>query len=150
MVLMRDRRAEQRQKSVPSELRRRAFVAMHLRETGVEKPADQLAHLLGAEALGERRRLYDVAKQDRDALEFANGKRRQRLGLILSRGGKGGAALAAEPVVDRVLGAAPLAGNNERRRAFSAEPHPCENSGVTPWARHDRASRTCAWSRSEY
>ena len=74
MVLVRQRGPEKSQKPVAGKLRRRAAIAMHLGEARLQKCADEIAHRLGPEALGQRCRVHDVAEQHADLLHFA-GKR---------------------------------------------------------------------------
>ncbi len=71
VVFLGHRSAEQRHEPVPGELRRHSAVTVHLGKAGRQKRAHEIAHRLGSETLGQRRRPYDVAKQDGDLLQFA-------------------------------------------------------------------------------
>src|SRR5687767_7413864 len=132
MILVREGRAEERHEAVAEELVDRALVAMHLRERGLEEPAQQRVHGLGAEPFGERGRADDVAEQYGDGLALAldraprgedllgemtrrvrRGRRRRRTG----GGDGGGAALDAEP---RAIGERVTAGGTDRRQLLTA------------------------------
>lgn len=63
--------AEHRHKAVAGELRYGSVKAAHLGDRDFEKPVDEIAHAFGAEALGEPRRVDDVAKQHGYLLHFA-------------------------------------------------------------------------------
>ena len=71
MVFVSERRPEQRHEPVAGKLRRRAAVAAHLGQARVEKCVDEVAHPLGSEALGQRGRVDDVAKEHGNLLHFA-------------------------------------------------------------------------------
>ena len=81
VVLVRDRRAEQRHETVAQELIDGALVAMDLSQRAVEEAAQQRVHFVGAELLGERRRTDDVAEQHghRLALALQGAARREDL-----------------------------------------------------------------------
>jgi hypothetical protein len=117
MILLRQRSAEKGEKPVTSELRRRTAIAMHLGEARLQKRADEVTHRLGSEALGQRRRVHDVAEQHADLLHLAGqqtcracDRRRLRPRCVeLGRPGnlqcapvKQCSALAAEPVFSRI------------------------------------------------
>ncbi len=71
VVLVGDRRAEERHEPVAEELVDRAFVAMHLGERGLEEAAEEDVHALGAEPLGQRGRADHVAEEHGDRLALA-------------------------------------------------------------------------------
>ena len=81
VVLVRDRRAEQRHEAVAQELIDGALVAMDLGQRAVEEAAQQRVHLVGAETLGERRRADDIAEEHghRLALALQGAARREDL-----------------------------------------------------------------------
>jgi hypothetical protein len=71
VVFLRHRGAKQRHEPVAGELRDRAAVAIHFGEAGGHKRGDEVAHSLGSEPFGQRRRADNVAKQDRDLFHLA-------------------------------------------------------------------------------
>ncbi len=121
MVFLGERRAKQRHKAVAGELGRRAAIAVHLGEARLEEGMDELAHRLGSEALGQRRRVDHVAEQHGDLLQLA-GKRApgyqaagglrlrdkglRRTRLVQARAVERCSALTAKLVLGRVGGAA--------------------------------------------
>ena len=66
VVLVRDRRAPDRHHRVADELLDRAAVALDQRAARVEVAREQLAHLLGVAALGQRREADEVGEEHRD------------------------------------------------------------------------------------
>ena len=60
MILMRDRRAEQREDAIPRRLRHIALVAMHRVHHQLERGIDQAARLLRVEVLDQLHRALDV------------------------------------------------------------------------------------------
>ena len=116
-VLDRERRPEERHDAVAEELVHRSLVPVHLLEDELERTVHEGMHLLGVEALGERRRICEVAEEDRDVLAFAF-ERASRLedplrqvpgrvgARLLGRGGRlaeRGTAVVAEGRPGRVL-----------------------------------------------
>jgi hypothetical protein len=63
MVLMRDRRPEQRHEPIAEELVDRALITVHLGQRGLEEPVDHQVELLRAQLRRQRTRAHDVAKQ---------------------------------------------------------------------------------------
>ena len=71
MVLVRDRRAEQREDAVAGGLHDVAVVAMDRVHHQLERRIDDRARLLGIEVLHQLRRALDVGEQRRDRLALA-------------------------------------------------------------------------------
>ncbi len=65
MVLMGDRRAEQRHKAVAAELRCDTVEAVHFGQRYLDKFADEVVHRLGAETIGKRGRVRRCRKKAR-------------------------------------------------------------------------------------
>ena len=83
MVLVRDRRAEQREDAVAGGLHDVAVVAMDRVDHQPQRRIDNRARLLGVEVLHQLHRALDVGEQRRDRLALA-------LGVRVWRGGGGG------------------------------------------------------------
>ncbi len=137
MILVRDRRAEERHDPVPEELVHRALVAMDFREHEVEGTLHEPVDLFGIEALRQRREPGDVDEEDRHLLALALERARRRedlLGEVLrgvgawggegarGRRGQRAAAGVTEPIVRRVRRLARAAHQLEARPAAAAEP----------------------------
>jgi hypothetical protein len=116
-VFLRHRGAEQRHEPVAGKLRRGSSTAMHLGKAGGQKRADEVAHCLGPEPLGERSRTDDVAKQHRDLFQFAGKRNPGRCGgfgyewpprnsFLQTRPVQRPAAPAAQPVFGGIARAA--------------------------------------------
>ena len=92
VVLVGQRRAEQRHEAVAEELVDGALVAMDLGQRQLEESIEQIVHRVGAEPLGQRGRADQVAEQHGDRLPLA-GQRRPRgedsLGEVTRRVGIG-------------------------------------------------------------
>ena len=71
MVLMRDRRAEQREDAVAGRLRDVAAIAMHRRHHQLQHRVDDRARLLGIEVAHQLGRALDVGEQRGDRLALA-------------------------------------------------------------------------------
>ena len=71
MILVRQRRAEQRHEAIAEELIDRALVAVHLGQRRFEERTEDRVHALGTRALGHLGRIGDVAEQHRDRLALA-------------------------------------------------------------------------------
>ena len=71
MILVRDRRAEQREDAVAGRLHDVAVVAMHRVDHQLERRIDDRARLLGVEVLHQLGRALDVREQRRDGLALA-------------------------------------------------------------------------------
>ena len=71
MVLVRHRRAEQREDAVARRLRNVAAVAMHRRHHQMQHRVDDRARLLGIEIAHQLRRALDVGEQRSDRLALA-------------------------------------------------------------------------------
>ncbi len=84
VVLMGDRGAEERHDAVAQELVDRALVLVHLGQHELEGPAHEPVHLLGIQALGERREARDVHEEHRDLLALAL-KRAARVRIFSAR-----------------------------------------------------------------
>jgi hypothetical protein len=68
---VRDWRTEEGHEVIAEELVDRALVAMHFGQRDLEKRVEYFVHALGAESLGECRRVCEVAEQRGDRLAFA-------------------------------------------------------------------------------
>ena len=143
VVFVCPRGAEDRQETVAGELRHSPIVAPHLGDRNFEKAVDEIAHLLGAEPLGQGGRADDVAEQHADLLHLAHmrGRRGQAgqgcgFGETRGVGAERCSAVSAKSVFGRVGGAAGRAGDTERRRALSAEPCSGGILGVAPRTSH--------------
>ncbi len=122
VVLVGQRRAEQRHEAVAEELVDRALVAVDLAHRQLEEAVEQRVHALGPDPLGERRGVGDVAEQHGDLLALAlQGRARgqdalgQVLGRIADRGGKGRPVAEVTPALQ-----AELRGVRELGRAVRA------------------------------
>ena len=71
MVLIGNRRPEQRHEAVAKELIDGALVAVHLRERELEELAENIVHCLRAQARGERRGVGNVTEKHCDQLTLA-------------------------------------------------------------------------------
>ena len=71
MVLMGDRRAEQREDAVAGRLHDIAVVAMHRVDHQLQRRVDDRARLLGIEVAHQLGRALDVGEQRRDGLALA-------------------------------------------------------------------------------
>ena len=71
MVLVGDRRAEERHDAVAEELVHRAFVPVHLGQHELERARHQRVHVLGVEPRRERGEAGDVHEEDGDLLALA-------------------------------------------------------------------------------
>ena len=126
VVLGRHRRAPDRHHRIADELLDRAAVQQHEAPARVEVAGEQLADLLCVPRLGERREPDQVCEQDGD--EASLGERRLDARRRRNRSFRCGslpelrAAVAAEPLPGRILGAARAAGGRERTAAVAAEP----------------------------
>jgi len=114
MVLVRDRRPEERHQPIAEELIDGPFVPVDLRESELKDPAEERVHGLGAQALGEGSRVGEVGKQYSEILS-----------LTLKR------ALGDQDLVGQVFGSVGLGGGKtrlargfkrDRRAALVAEP----------------------------
>ena len=139
MVLVRDRRAEERHDAVTGELVHRAFVPVHLGQHDLERARHQRVHVLGVESGRERGEPRDVHKQDGDLLTLAREGRfggedavGEMLGGVRRRtrevrgprraDERGLPTLWTEPRVDGKLCAAGRAPGDEARTTARAEP----------------------------
>jgi hypothetical protein len=140
MVLVGERRPEQRHDPVAHHLVDCALVAVHRFHHVLERRVEQLPRLFGI-AVGEQlHRALEVGEEHRDlfALAFEGGPQRQNPlgkvfgGVSLGRGGLGYAsrfcrgiqglsALLAELVAGGIVGTTLGAENGERRTTFRAE-----------------------------
>ena len=139
VILMRDRRAEQRHHAVAGELVDRALEPMHAVGRDPEKVFDDTEPSFGIEPLGEGHRAFDIGEQHGDVLALAF-QRRPRLADLVGemlgwerrvRGGRfrrrrrgsrqRPAAFAAELLVGLVRCAAYRAGKGQPRPARGAE-----------------------------
>ena len=120
---LRDRRSPDGHHRVADELLDGAAVALDQSLARLEVPREELARVLGVAALGRGREADEVGKQDGDEPALDADPRRSgdrgRLGDI-----EGGAAVAAEALVGRVLAAATRAHRGERAATVAAEAHP--------------------------
>ena len=166
MILVGERRAEQRHDPVAHHLVDRALVVMHRLHHAFEHGIEDLARLLGI-AVGEQfHRALQVGEQHRDllALAFERGLRGEDLlGEVLGRVGirrrkpgpcgvraKFGAALAAELLFGSIGRTAGSAHSGQTRAALAAE---LQGGGVfvlTAGALHDAAVRLCKNTGSLY
>ena len=71
MILVRNRRAEQREDAVAGRLRNVAAVAMHRRHHELQHRVDDRARFFGIEIAHQLRRVLDVREQRRDRLALA-------------------------------------------------------------------------------
>ena len=130
VILVGERRAEQRHEAVAEELVHRAFVAMHLRERGLEEAAQKRVHAVGADPLGEGGGADEIAEEHGDGLALALhggaggedllGEMPGRVGLRRGARGRGGGRLdpgAAARAEARALGE-----RGPTRGAMRAEP----------------------------
>src|SRR5262249_43701084 len=143
VILVRDRRPEQRHDAVAGVLRDGSLEAVHAVGEEVEEAVHDAVPVLGVELLGELHLALHVGEQDRDLLAFAleGGPRVQDLvGEVLRRPRgrfrsstfesriadvlEGGAAFAAEALAGFVRRAAGRAGHGQRRTATGAELSP--------------------------
>ena len=141
MVLVRDRRAEERHDAVAGELVDRALEAVDARgEDGEEAVHDRLPRL-GVELLGQLHRALDVGEQDRDLLALAvpDGGRRT---TGRRRRGERRAAAVAEPRARRLRRAARGArdGRGQRRGTRGAEARAVPVAMAAGRAVHGRGS----------
>ena len=146
VILMRDRRPEQREEPVAGELRCRALVALHFGERGIDKPANQVVHRLGPEALGKGGRPHEVAKQHADPLQLP----RRDLGFAVGHWVERRRTAAAEIISGRVFCIAAPAENWQRHTALAAEPHASGVFGVALRARHAVPPQGSRRLRSEH
>ena len=141
VVLVGDRRAEERHDAVADELVDHPAVARNRLAERLEAAVHDHRHLFRVELLAHGREAGDVGEEDGDDLPLAARQRRRRAGRSRKRpgrpGGRGGgrtarrsraelrAALAAELLPRRVLGRAGGATNRSRGGSFS--PHSPQN-----------------------
>jgi hypothetical protein len=142
MVLVGDRRAEQRHDAVAGELVDRALEAMDAVRQDREEPIHDAVPFFGVDALGEIHRALYVGEQHRDLLSFALerasqaedlfGEVRGRVGARVARGAGGGcgqhrAAGVTELLLGGIFRAAALAGDDraERGGALAAKAGAC-------------------------
>src|SRR5581483_5120719 len=121
VVLGRRGGAPNRHHRVTDELLDRSPV--HLDDTAgeVEVAREELPDLFGVPGLGERCEAYEVGEQNRDEATLGH---RCVAGEAWGRRGRASercTAVATEPLVGRVLGAARAAGERQRRAAVAAE-----------------------------
>ena len=151
VVLVRQRRPEQRHDAVAHDLVHRALVAMHRFHHPLEDRVEQPPRFLGI-AIGEQlHRSFEVGEEHGDLLALAleGGARGQdlvgeMLGRVALRRGvsldgrrdRGRAAGAAEPLVRKHLRAAVGAREREFAPALLAEPNALTVLGLTPRTRH--------------
>jgi hypothetical protein len=137
VVLVGDRRAEERHEAIAEELIDGALVAVDLGEAEGEEPVQEVVHGLGAQAFGQGRGVGDVAEEHGDLLALALegaaqgedlvGQMLGRVGLGARerprrrRGGERRGALATESAVRRIRRAAGATGGDQGGRALPAE-----------------------------
>ena len=113
MVLVRDRRAEQRHDAVAQDPVDRAFVAMHGVHHDAERRIQDAPRVLRIDVLDQRERAFDVGEQHRDLLALAfQGRARAQdaLGQMPGRAG---------PAIDGPGAASPAHPDRRSRRAAS-------------------------------
>jgi len=164
VVLVGERRAEERHDPIAHDLVHRALVAVHGFHHPLENRVEELARFLGVPVGEQLHRSLEVGEEDGDLLALAleGGARGQDLvGEMLGRvavgggvtlgglAGHGGPARAAEPLVGEHLGAAVGAHQHEPAPALLAEPDPLTVLGLTPRTPHRRPHLPALPSRPE-
>src|SRR5262249_18707806 len=84
VVLVRDRRAEQRENAIPQSLRDIPLIAMNSVHHELQGRVNNGARLFGVEAFDERRGAFEISKQRGDGLALAVGGPARLHGCLLS------------------------------------------------------------------
>ena len=159
MVLVGDRRTEERHDAVAEKLVHRTFVPMDLGQHELERACHQCVHVLGVEARGERGETGDVHEQDGDLLalalegglrgedalgEMLGGVRRRAREVRGDRRARERSfpTLRTEPGVDGKLRAAHRARGDEARPTARAESRSRRTLLPAPGALHARIMNT--------
>ena len=148
VILVGERRAEQRHEAVAEELVHRAFVAMHLRERRLEEAAQERVHAVGADPLGEGGGADEVAEEHGDGLALAlhGGARGEdllgempgRVGLRRGARGRRGGRLDPGAAAGQKRAPSGSAAPHAAQCAPSRVPHATQNralAGLSCWQR---------------
>jgi hypothetical protein len=153
VVLVGERRTEQRHDAVTHDLVHGAFVGVDCFHHPLDDRVEDLAGLLGIAAGDELHRALHVGKEHRHLLALALERGlgdEDLLGQMLGGIGLGGVeapgrglderdgALPAELVLRRILGPARRADRHQRRGALTAKPHARRVLLLAPWTLHSR------------
>ena len=137
MVLVGDRRAEERHDAVTEELVHRALVAVDLGQHELERALHQRVHVLGVEPRRERGEAGDVHEEDGDLLALA------------LEGGLGGEDAVGEVLGGVRAGLAKSAGAAVRRQAARSEDRTGRRAGSSVPQAGARGDEARATARAE-